>query len=61
MDEKAKENLALTRKDDLELWDGTLWLEPITVKRILEMPEADDKEALDELRKQAQLQVSKGE
>lgn len=61
MDEKAKENLALTRKDDLESWDGTLWLEPITVKRILEMPEADDKEALDELRRQAQLQISKGE
>lgn len=47
--------------DDLVSWDGTLWLEPITVKRILEMPEADDKESLDELRKQAKLQISKGQ
>ena len=39
-------------------WTGTLWLEPEDVTRILEMPEPDDKEALDALRSQASLQVS---
>jgi len=43
-----------------EEWDGTLWLDPLTVTRILEMPEPDDKEGLDALREKASTPVSKG-
>lgn len=43
-----------------EPWDGTLWLDPLTVTRILEMPEPDDKEAMDALRKKAIKSISKG-
>ena len=62
MDEKAKQTTDLNKlEEQLINWDGTLWLEPITVRRILEMPEADDKEALDALRSQTNTSVSKGQ